>query len=167
MGDSMDKATTCCFAGHRKLPKDRIEKIIKHLNQEVDWLIAQGVTNFISGGDLGFDQLAASLILAKKEMGQPVRLVFILPCKNQEELWHSNQKIRYQNLLVEADEIVYLSEKYPDGCMKERNRYMIDQALYCVCALMHSCSGTEQTVAYAKKKGLTVINVTNHNLQIN
>lgn len=129
----MDKSTTCCFSGHRKLPKDQIEKIIKHLNQEVDWLIAQSVTNFISGGALGFDQLAASLIITKKEMGQPIRLIFALPCKNQDELWHNNQKKLYHNLLSEADEIIYLSESYHDTCMAERNHYMVDQASYCIC----------------------------------
>jgi uncharacterized phage-like protein YoqJ len=161
------KATTCCFTGHQELPKGNIKKTIKHLNQEVDWLIAQGVTNFISGGALGFDQLAASLIIAKKEMGEPIRLVFALPCKNQEELWHSNQKKIYHNLLAEADEIIYLSEEYHDGCIEERNRYMVDQSLYCICDLMQSLSNTKQTIAYAREKGLTVINVTNHNLQIN
>lgn len=65
----MEKAKTCCFTGHRRLPKDKIEQIVIRLNQEVDNLISQGVTDFISGGALGFDQIAASLIVAKKEMG--------------------------------------------------------------------------------------------------
>lgn len=71
----IEKAKTCCFTGHRRLPKDKIEHIIIRLNQEVDNLISQGVTNFISGGVLGFDQIAASLIVAKKEMGYNVRLI--------------------------------------------------------------------------------------------
>jgi uncharacterized phage-like protein YoqJ len=60
----MEKETTCCFTGHRRLPKDKIEHIIMRLNQEMDNLISQGVTNFISGGALGFDQIGASLIVA-------------------------------------------------------------------------------------------------------
>ncbi|RYD05756.1 hypothetical protein N752_07635 [Desulforamulus aquiferis] len=71
----MNKLNTCCFTGHRKLPKEKIEHIIKRLNHEIDNLISKGVTNFISGGSFGFEQVAASLIIAKKEMGRGVRLI--------------------------------------------------------------------------------------------
>lgn len=80
------KECTCCFTGHRKLPKEKIEQLIVALDREVDRLIGQGVTTFISGGALGFDQVAASLVIAKKEMGRDIRLVFALPCRNQDEL---------------------------------------------------------------------------------
>ncbi len=39
----MEKSKTCCFTGHRRLPKDKINHIIIRLNQEVDNLISQGV----------------------------------------------------------------------------------------------------------------------------
>jgi len=69
------------------LPPKKIDRIIKRLNDEIDMLIHQGVTNFISGGVLGFDQLAASLIIAKKELGANVRLIFALPYRNHAENW--------------------------------------------------------------------------------
>ena len=154
----MEKAITCCFTGHRKLPQDKIEIIIKRLDREVDNLINQGVTEFISGGALGFNQISASLILVKKEMGHDIRLIFALPFKNQDALWTGEQKRLYRNLLAEADEIVYLSEEYSDGCMKKRNRYMIGRSTYCICALFRPMSGTNQTVRYARQKGLNIIN---------
>ena len=73
----------CCFTGHRYLPPEKIEQIVMNLDREIEKLIGDGVTNFISGGALGFDQMAASLILAKKEMGKQIRLIFALPYKNQ------------------------------------------------------------------------------------
>ena len=97
------KKNTCYFTGHRRLPKDKIGKIVIRLNQEVDNLIGQGVTDFISGGALGFDQIAASLIVAKKEMGHDIRLIFALPCRNQDELWNAEQKKLFYGLLGEAD----------------------------------------------------------------
>ena len=36
--------------------------------------------NFISGGALGFDQIAASLVITKKQQGLGIRLIFALPC---------------------------------------------------------------------------------------
>ncbi|MFT9057805.1 MAG: hypothetical protein ABF449_14605 [Ethanoligenens sp.] len=77
----------CCFTGHRYLPQNTIEKIVVQLNTEVDNLIRQGVMHFLSGGARGFDQIAAALILSKKDMGCDVFLDFILPCKDQDVLW--------------------------------------------------------------------------------
>lgn len=155
----MSKETTCCFTGHRRLPKEKITHIVKRLDEEVENLICQGVTDFISGGALGFDQIAASLIVAKKEMGYPVRLIFALPCRNQDELWNEDQKRLYYNLLTEADEIVYVSEEFDDVCMKRRNRYMVERSAYCVCALVRAFGGTAQTEKYARQRGLRVVNV--------
>lgn len=51
----MDKSFTCCFTGHRRLPKEKMRHIVKRLDQEVENLISQGVTDFISGGALEID----------------------------------------------------------------------------------------------------------------
>lgn len=150
---------TCCFTGHRKLPANKIQTIVTNLDWEIDTLIDNGVTNFISGGALGFDQIAASLIVAKKEMGKEIRLIFALPCKNQDALWDDKQRELYHNLLGEADEVIYISEDYDPFCMKRRNKYMVEHSAYCICALLHEKSGTGHTVRFARKKGLRVVNV--------
>lgn len=155
-----NKAHTCCFTGHRKLPNNRLASIIKHLEDAVSTLIGQGVTDFISGGALGFDQLAAMLVVAKRERGHNVRLILALPCKNQDDFWAEEQKELYRYLLDKADEIIYVSEKYSDGCMKKRNYYMVDRSAYCICAWLHPLGGTAQTVAYARQKRIKVINIT-------
>lgn len=85
------------------MPKDKIKHIIIRLNQEVENHISQGVTDFISGGTLGFDQIAASVITSIKEMGYDVKLVFAFPCKNQDVHWNTAQKNLYYGLLDEAD----------------------------------------------------------------
>lgn len=108
---------------------------------------------------MGFDQIAASLLVAKRKAGKNIRLIFALPCQNQDGKWDEKQKMLYRNLLNEADEIIYVSEDYDSFCMKRRNHYMVEHAGYCICALLHDRSGTSQTVSYAHKKGLDVINV--------
>lgn len=153
------KNQTCCFTGHRSLPADRIELIIKRLNAELDKLIHRGVTDFISGGALGFDQIAASLVIAKRQMGRNIRLLLALPCREQDAAWSPAQKQLYRKLLSNADEVVYVSEKYTDGCMKKRNRYLVEHSAHCICALIHPRSGTSQTVNMARAQGLNVINI--------
>ena len=153
------KTYTCCFTGHRKLPAKKIEKIIKRLDKEIDKLIQAGVSRFISGGALGFDHIAASMVIIKKQQGADVKLIFALPCRNQDEKWTDRQKHLYRSLLNEADEVYYVSEDYTPDCMKERNFYMVENSAYCICALINKATGTAQTVTYAQQKGLHIINV--------
>jgi hypothetical protein len=40
------KNQTCCFTGHRKIPKNEISKIKKRLGIEVKHLINQGIKYF-------------------------------------------------------------------------------------------------------------------------
>ena len=155
----MDKTCTCCFTGHRKLPANKVQTMLINLDREIDTLIEKGVTDFISGGALGFDQIAASLIVTKKQMGKNIRLILALPCKNQDTLWDEKQKELYQNLLGEADEVIYVSEEYDPRCMRCRNMYMVEHSAYCICVLLHEKSGTGQTVRFACKKGLRIINI--------
>ncbi|WP_051280444.1 SLOG family protein [Anaerovorax odorimutans] len=154
-----NKNQTCCFVGHRRLPKEKIKYIVKRLNQEIDKLIRQGVTDFISSGTLGFDQIAVSLIIAKREMGNNVRLIFALPYENQEEIWNTEQKRLYNSLLLEADEVIYVSEEYSIDCMKKCDRFMIDRSIYCICEQIYQMGGVVQTVRYAKEKGINVIDI--------
>lgn len=153
------KSKTCCFTGHRKLPEDKIADIINNLNIEVDRLISMGVTDFISGGALGFDQIAAELILRRKEENINIRLIFALPCKRQEQFWQAEQKKLYKKLLKKADEIIYVSLEFDSLCMRKRNYYLVDNADFCICAMINRNSGTGQTVRYARKTGISIINV--------
>ncbi|MFT9057535.1 MAG: SLOG family protein [Ethanoligenens sp.] len=150
---------TCCFTGNRSLPQDAIEHIMLRLNDEVDGLIRRGVTHFLSGGARGFDLIAAALIVSKKEMGNDLRLDFILPCKDQDALWSDRERKLYHGLLTEADGVTYLSDTYRPGCMKRRNRYLVDHANYCIYALLHERGGTWQTVQYSRRKGVRLIGV--------
>ena len=150
---------TCCFTGHRNLPTEAIEQITLRLNNAVENLIKEGVTHFLCGGARGFDLIAAALIFSKKEMGADLRLDFILPCRDQDTFWSEREKKLYHCLLSEADGVTYLSDAYRPGCMKRRNRYLIDHSDYCIYALLHDNSGTWQTVQYARKNGLHMISV--------
>lgn len=150
---------TCCFIGERSLPAEAAGHITLRLNEEVERLIGQGVRHFLSGGARGFDLIAASLIVTKKEMGTGLRLDFILPCKDQDEQWPERERKLYQGLLSEADGAVYLSGTYRPGCMKRRNWYLVDHSDFCICAALHDRGSAWQAVQYARRKGVNIIDV--------
>lgn len=83
----------CCFTGHRQLSEQDNIQLTTTLENEINTLISQGVTTFLSGGALGFDQLCANLIIDKKQLNPTLQLIFILPCPKQDKFWTFNQKL--------------------------------------------------------------------------
>ena len=149
----------CCFTGHKQLPTKEIKTIIKRLNDEIDHLIHQGVTNFMAGGALGFDTIAASLIIAKREMGYPVKLILVLPCDQQNGLWTPEQTKLYEQIIKEADGLYYISDEHKANSLTTRNRFMVNKSDFCICYSTQNEGETFQMVIYAKEKGINLIKV--------
>ncbi len=159
MSNKNKREQCCCFTGHREIPRAEYAAVKQRLEETVRTLIGQGVCYFAAGGARGFDTLAAQTVLALKREYPHVRLILVLPCKDQMRGWHSADKKAYEDVLAQADKIVWLSEYYYDGCMHVRNRRLVDNAAVCVCYLKHTMGGTAYTVRYAKEKNLTIFNV--------
>lgn len=149
----------CCFTGHRILSKEEKISLEKKLKDIIEILITEGVTEFVSGGAIGFDQLAADIVLKKREEIPDIRLVFALPCHEQDLRWNAADRKAYKGFLKRADEVIYVSEEYDSACMRRRNYYMVDIADVCIAALRKKGSGTGMTVRYALEKGIKVINL--------
>ncbi len=155
----MDKSKTCCFSGHRIIPYNIIENLKSSLSEAIEDLVSEGYTNFLTGGALGFDTLAAEAVLTLKEIYPEIRLKLILPCLSQAEKWNYRDKMKYEEIRKNADEIMYTSMAYYKGCMHTRNRYLVDNSSVCICYLTENKGGTAFTVNYAKEKGLEIINL--------
>lgn len=153
------KKRTCCFTGHRKIPPEQYEEIRKRLKSEITAMIQQGVIYFGAGGALGFDTMAAQTVLALREQYPQIKLILVLPCKTQTRGWNEEEKATYENIKKACDKYIYISDAYTYGCMHERNRHLVDSSSYCICYLTKYSGGTAYTVEYAKKKGLTVMNL--------
>lgn len=149
----------CCFTGHRIMPDKNI--ILPALRSEIERHIAQeNVVRFLCGGAIGFDMLAAEVVLSLKQVYN-IKLCLFLPCKNQDEIWNQNYKKRYRYILENADEVKYFSDGYYDGCMRERNIRMVDQSDYCIAYLVSSFGGTYFTVNYALQQNKKTVNIAN------
>ncbi len=114
---------------------------------------------FGAGGARGFDTLAAQTIIELKQTYPQIKLILILPCKNQTLKWSEKDISSYEYLKSKADKIVILSDKYYNGCMQARNRHMVNHSKYIICYKRKTSGGTAYTVNYANKKGLTKIEI--------
>ena len=151
---------TATFTGHRTIQNVDLPRLTERLEKTIADLISQGVVRFLSGGATGFDTMAATAVLAARNQHQAVKLCMVLPCSNQDERWKTADRLTYRHLLEIADEVFYVSEKpYFDGCMEQRNRYLIQNSSVCVAYMRRGRSGTSQTVRFAREHGLTVINL--------
>ena len=153
------KEKTCCFTGHRELPEEQLPQLKQALFKVIVRLASQGVTRFACGGALGFDTLAAQMVLMVKEAFPQIELLLILPCKTQEKYWSKDEQKIYREILARADRVVFVSETYIQGCMQKRNRLLVKGSSVCVCYCTKKQGGTFYTVRYARQNGLNLINL--------
>lgn len=115
------KEKTCCFTGHRAIPKQQSDSIYAALKAEINSLIKTGYCYFGAGGSLGFDTLAAKAVLELKQEYPHVKLILVLPCLEQAKGWSQNDITIYEDIKSRCDKCTYTSEHYYSGCMHKRN----------------------------------------------
>ncbi len=150
--NDFDLQTTCCFTGHRVLKRDFDDN---KLSDIIEKLIKNGYKTFLVGMAIGFDLKVFEVLQTKKKYN--IDVIACVPCKDQDKYYNKTQKEQYENAIKNADKIVYLSEEYFDGCMQQRNRYMIDNSSILVAYMYAKIGGTIYTVNYAKKKEKSII----------
>jgi uncharacterized phage-like protein YoqJ len=154
----MAREKSVCFTGHRIVGSDFS---LGRLGTIVVDTIESGFDTFIVGGALGFDTIVAKLILMAKKDFPHIKLHVYIPCNNQDAKWSMADKQEYRKILDRADYVDMVDRPYFDGCMQERNYKMVDNASVCICYYTGKRSGTSQTVNYAKRQGLKIINTSN------
>ena len=148
----------CIFTGHRELPASTgplYDALLRHITALYD----DGCTDFVSGGAMGFDLLAAEAVLALRPLYSDMRLVMILPCLGQERAYSAADKERYRALLDQADMVRYTAHQYYRGCMLTRDRVMAEAAHHCICWLTRSTGGTAYTVRQCVLRDVPIINL--------
>lgn len=154
-----EKEKTACFSGHRIIKKEHENKLISDLIDQINSKIIDGYNCFICGGAVGFDTIAALCVLKTKITNPHIRLALALPYKNQHSKWPQADKTKYEYILENADEIIYVSDEYNSGCMLKRNRFMVDNSSLLIAYLSGIKGGTVYTYNYAIKSGIERVNL--------
>lgn len=149
---------SCCFTGHRAIPKADMRVLPAVLREEILRLADRGVTEFFAGGARGFDMLAAEAVLELRQT-LPVHLHLILPCPEQDAKWSAPLRERYRSILNAADSVCYIADEYDKSCMRLRNDALVESAAYCICYQQRETGGTAYTVRKARRAGLEVIHL--------
>ena len=156
---------SCCFTGHRpeKLPwrKDDDHPAAARLKERifdvVEALYQSGIAHFICGMARGCDFYFAEAVLKLREEHGEITLEAAIPYEEQAAGWSEEDRNRYFRLVSQCDYETVLQTSYSADCMKKRNYYMVDHAAVLIAVYDGQFGGTMQTVNYAKRKGLEII----------
>ena len=150
----------CCFTGHRPDKMELGEKEIKPLlEKSIDDAIAEGYVTFITGMAMGTDIWAAEIVLERKKRNKDLHLICALPHPNFDSRRSITEKMRFSKIIKKADLVKEINDHYFTGCYQVRNEWMVDRSNLVIAVFNGQKSGTKNTIDYAKRKGVKVVNV--------
>lgn len=151
MPDSLEikNLRSCAFTGHRKM-EDNFDAQL--LRSAVENLVGRGVVSFYCGMAMGFDLIAADVVLEVKKKCPQVRLIACVPCPEQQKYFPAAEKSKYERILPLCDRVEIIAEKYYKGCMLARDRFMVDNSDLVLAYMNKDDGGTAYTVRYARSK---------------
>lgn len=150
-----------CFTGHRpsklcspyRETSPVVRQITAFLEDEIAAAIAHGCTAFYTGMAMGVDLMAAEAVLRAQVQYPFIHLYAIIPYAGQSDRYPPVWKARYQQVLQAADLVHYLQSDYSPGCMRRRNRYLVEHSDLVVAVFNgNSRSGTAQTIRMAREQ---------------
>ena len=156
----MDKRQqTCCFTGHRILPRGMEDELWNKTYAHLQPLLTQGVRYFGVGGALGFDTLIAERLLELRDIISPIKVILVLPFRSYQSRWTPEQQIRAAKIEARADKIVYCSDAPSRNAFLYRDRHLVNGSAYCIGYCTRTIGGSAYTLRYAREQGLTDWNI--------
>ncbi|MCL2587801.1 MAG: DUF1273 domain-containing protein [Oscillospiraceae bacterium] len=158
---------SCCFTGYRpeKLPwrsdeeDTRAITLKEKLFDVAEALYRSGITHFIVGMARGCDFYFCEAVLLLREERADITIEAAIPYEEQAADWSEADRNRYFRLVSQCDYETLIQREYSVDCMKKRNYYMVDHAAVLVAVYDGQFGGTMQTVNYARRKGLEIVEV--------
>lgn len=156
----LNKRQSVAFTGHRSIDANKRPYLRVAVDNILIELYQSGYRNFINGMAMGFDLLAASAVISLKKRFSDIKLIAVVPYRNQSEKFSEQEQKRYQYVLQNADEVIVLREKYTNGCLLRRNDYMLAHSSGLVAYYNgKQKGGTFYTIRKANESGMPVINL--------
>jgi uncharacterized phage-like protein YoqJ len=160
-----EREQSCSFTGHRpsKLPwgEDETDDACVKLKSLIyDAVIAVndgGISHFICGMATGCDMYFSEAVLSLREERPGITLEAAIPFEGQAVKWSDRDKERHRRLTEACDYITVVQSGYSPDCMMRRNRYMVDNSSVLIAAYNGRKGGTMQTILYAMRQDLNII----------
>lgn len=156
----LKKEQSVTFTGHRFIPYSKQSMLKVALKNIILELYARGYNNYYCGMAVGFDLLSAEVVLSLKTEYKELRLIAVVPYRNQDERFSFADKRRYRSILNRTDETIILREDYSQGCLLRRNDYMLAHSNQVIAYFDgENKGGTFYTCRNAQAEGMPIINL--------
>ena len=154
------RAATAAFTGHRFVDASQREHVKKRLSNAVLVAYGNGIRNFISGFAIGFDMMAAEVVVSLKQSHPDITLTAAIPFNGQASRFSFYDRKRYDRVLKVADEVIVLSDSYYPRCFLERDEFMVNNASSLIAYYDgREKGGTFYTIRKAMAQNLPIVNV--------
>lgn len=156
---------TCCFTGHRNIPKCDEQNILTRVHYLLQPLLQNGVKYFGVGGAVGFDMIVAEYLLDLRDrQGKKIKIISVLPFPDWREKWNKDEIWRQDQIMRRSDKVTFVRDAYCKDVYLIRDRKLVDESGYCISYCNRRTGGTAYTVRYAMKQGLQVFNASSWDL---
>jgi len=154
-------ALSVAFTGHRTIRPEHLERVRTYLASTIEQLYEIGCRDFYCGMAVGFDLLAAEIVIELKSICPQMRLIAAVPFRHQDRFYSEVDKVRYRNAIASSDDIITLSTRYDRHAYRTRNAFLIDHAAHVIAYYDNNLgiSGTGQTIRMALNKRCTIHNL--------
>ena len=154
------RAATAAFTGHRFVDASLREHVKKRLTRAVLDAYGNGIRNFISGFAIGFDMMAAEVVVSLKQIYPDIILTAAVPFKEQAARFGFYDRKRYDRLLEVADEVIVVSERYYPRCFLDRDEFMVNNSSLLIGYYDgREKGGTFYTIRKAMAQNIPIVNV--------
>ncbi|MFR9602807.1 MAG: SLOG family protein [Rikenellaceae bacterium] len=150
---------TIGFTGHRKYTSAQHATLLRN---KISKLCEEDPrAQFLCGMAVGFDLAAGECVLELKEQFPDIELIAVRPYASQSEYFSDADKLRYDNILAQCDDVITMAENYSIELFSLRNNYIIDNSDYIVTYLDTNLKkgGTRHTIMRAKRKAIPIDNI--------
>ena len=101
--------SSVCFTGHRTINPNKQQAVKEKLNSTIIELYNQGHRTFLCGMAIGFDLLAAEILIELKETCKDIYIVACIPFIGQESRFSPTDQERYNKVINSVDSKVIIA----------------------------------------------------------
>ena len=131
--------------------KETCVRIKKDLETIFTGSIEYGLKNFLVGMTEGFDMIGAEMLIKLRKKNKEIKVIAVVPCKDQEIKWKESQQKRYHKILKQCDDFPILCDTYTKTCMNDRNQFMVQHSSLVIACFNGKPSGTGNKIRFAKE----------------
>ncbi len=154
------------FTGNRDLKHPAVKNALKlralievSLREKVVEQYRLGRTTFLSGMAVGFDLMAARVVLDMRRELPLLRLVAVVPFEGHDRYFSPEDRELSLRVMDQADECVVLASSYSPEVFHKRNDYLIERSSHLVAYSSGEGKGTLYTIKRGLSSGLSVDNI--------